>query len=425
MRPARLRLKSSTKCVIGQMDRSVATWQSLRAQLPPQGFAERLGSHSPRLSRNAKALPNHMHTSERASILAELTPPYALLQPARTAGTGRILLAAFRAHLSQGVPGGFPARSAYPAQIRGLLRRRAVRAGGRPRRPLIAARFPRAYLDVNREPYELDPSFHRPATRLCQYPIGPCGGRARHHRHASLPTPRRSTESGCRSGPPSSASSGSTGPSTRAGRSPGGRPASASASPSHRLPLDAISLHGSGPGGRSAFRARRPFRRLLRCQAHPLHARYLQAAGYEVQLNRPYAGGFITEYYGNPARGVQSLQLEINRGLYLDERRSRKAGFSEIGPRAAGHGHKGIRCAATVAERRAAAEWALAVGPHRCYVASQYAVGLRSGTHGLPETDRRPSQPYQRGQNLRRSLTANVVRAQNKRGRAEVRAAQV
>ena len=45
----------------------------------------------------------------------------------------------------------------------------------------------------------------------------------------------------------------------------------------------------------------------------------LQGAGYEVQLNRPYAGGFITEYYGNPARGVQSLQLEINRGLYLDE----------------------------------------------------------------------------------------------------------
>src|SRR6185295_11959758 len=45
----------------------------------------------------------------------------------------------------------------------------------------------------------------------------------------------------------------------------------------------------------------------------------LQAAGYDVQVNRPYAGGFITEYYGNPARGVQSLQLEINRALYLDE----------------------------------------------------------------------------------------------------------
>ena len=45
----------------------------------------------------------------------------------------------------------------------------------------------------------------------------------------------------------------------------------------------------------------------------------LQGYGYEVQVNRPYAGGFITEYYGNPARGVQTLQLEINRALYLDE----------------------------------------------------------------------------------------------------------
>ena len=45
----------------------------------------------------------------------------------------------------------------------------------------------------------------------------------------------------------------------------------------------------------------------------------LSARGYEVQINRPYAGGFITEYYGNPARGVHALQLEINRGLYLDE----------------------------------------------------------------------------------------------------------
>ena len=44
-----------------------------------------------------------------------------------------------------------------------------------------------------------------------------------------------------------------------------------------------------------------------------------QANGYEVQVNRPYAGGFITEYYGNPQRGVQTLQLEINRALYLDE----------------------------------------------------------------------------------------------------------
>jgi N-formylglutamate amidohydrolase len=42
--------------------------------------------------------------------------------------------------------------------------------------------------------------------------------------------------------------------------------------------------------------------------------------GYEVQMNRPYAGGYITEHYGRPARNVHAVQLELNRGLYLDER---------------------------------------------------------------------------------------------------------
>jgi len=45
----------------------------------------------------------------------------------------------------------------------------------------------------------------------------------------------------------------------------------------------------------------------------------LQRAGYDVQVNRPYAGGFITEHYGNPGQGVHALQVEINRALYLDE----------------------------------------------------------------------------------------------------------
>ncbi len=41
--------------------------------------------------------------------------------------------------------------------------------------------------------------------------------------------------------------------------------------------------------------------------------------GYDVQLNRPYAGGYITEHYGRPRRGVHAVQIEINRGLYLEE----------------------------------------------------------------------------------------------------------
>jgi N-formylglutamate amidohydrolase len=47
----------------------------------------------------------------------------------------------------------------------------------------------------------------------------------------------------------------------------------------------------------------------------------LRARGYTVSRNKPYAGGFITEHYGNPAAGLHSVQLEINRGLYMDERR--------------------------------------------------------------------------------------------------------
>jgi N-formylglutamate amidohydrolase len=47
----------------------------------------------------------------------------------------------------------------------------------------------------------------------------------------------------------------------------------------------------------------------------------LRELGYAVSRNKPYAGGFITEHYGNPAAGLHALQLEINRGLYMDERR--------------------------------------------------------------------------------------------------------
>ena len=43
--------------------------------------------------------------------------------------------------------------------------------------------------------------------------------------------------------------------------------------------------------------------------------------GYAVSRNKPYAGGFITEHYGNPAAGLHAIQIEVNRALYMDERR--------------------------------------------------------------------------------------------------------
>jgi N-formylglutamate deformylase len=44
-----------------------------------------------------------------------------------------------------------------------------------------------------------------------------------------------------------------------------------------------------------------------------------QSLGFSVTRNKPYAGGYITEHYGKPGRGSHALQIEINRGLYLDE----------------------------------------------------------------------------------------------------------
>lgn len=45
----------------------------------------------------------------------------------------------------------------------------------------------------------------------------------------------------------------------------------------------------------------------------------LSKMGYSVAHNKPYAGGFITEHYGRPARGLHAMQIEINRGLYMNE----------------------------------------------------------------------------------------------------------
>jgi N-formylglutamate amidohydrolase len=53
--------------------------------------------------------------------------------------------------------------------------------------------------------------------------------------------------------------------------------------------------------------------------------------GYSVGRNKPYAGGFITEHYGNPASGLHAIQLELNRAIYMDERRrERGPNFTQI-----------------------------------------------------------------------------------------------
>lgn len=46
----------------------------------------------------------------------------------------------------------------------------------------------------------------------------------------------------------------------------------------------------------------------------------LREEGYDVAVNRPYAGAYIVRRHGDPQAGKHSLQVEINRGLYMDQR---------------------------------------------------------------------------------------------------------
>lgn len=57
----------------------------------------------------------------------------------------------------------------------------------------------------------------------------------------------------------------------------------------------------------------------------------LRGLGYRVLRNNPYAGGFTTQHYGDPANGVHTVQIEINRALYMDEATlMRRAGFAKV-----------------------------------------------------------------------------------------------
>jgi len=187
--------------------------------------------------------------------------------------------------------------------------------------PLLKANFPRAWLDVNREPYELDPKMF----------------------DGKLPTYAN----------------------IRSVRVAGGLGTIA------RIVAESEEIYSGRLGGKDAL-ARidsiyKPYHRALRQLVVAQQARYgfallvdchsmpstirgmngrtrpdivigdrygtscaseltdfaaavLTRLGYSVSRNKPYAGGFITEHYGQPARGLHAMQIEVNRALYMDEK---------------------------------------------------------------------------------------------------------
>lgn len=204
--------------------------------------------------------------------------------------------------------------------------------------PLMAAHFPRAYLDVNREPWELDP-------RMFADPLPPYANTRSPRVAGGLGTVPRLVGEGAE---------------IYAHRLPLAeaqarieqiyRPYHAVLKQLLRETSEAfgyavlVDCHSMPAGIRLGDSGVKPdfiigdrfgssaSRALSEAAIHLLSER-----GFTVAHNRPYAGGFITEHYGRPARGVHAIQIEINRGLYMDEQTLQKsAGFNLLAGEIAG-----------------------------------------------------------------------------------------
>ncbi|HEX7968931.1 MAG TPA: N-formylglutamate amidohydrolase, partial [Stellaceae bacterium] len=190
--------------------------------------------------------------------------------------------------------------------------------------PLLRARFPRAYLDPNREPFELDPAMFEdelPAFANTRSPRVRVG----------LGTIARVVATGediyARKLHVAEAM-------TRIDRlyRPYHRALRQLVTATHGrfgtyLLVDCHSMpSGIAQGERAARRGRTEIV-LGDCHGTSCHPmimetahRTLNAKGYAVARNTPYAGGFTTAHYGKPNAGGHCLQIEISRALYMDER---------------------------------------------------------------------------------------------------------
>ena len=196
--------------------------------------------------------------------------------------------------------------------------------------PLVRARFPRAYVDPNREPCELDPA-------MFEGPLPAHANTASVRVRNGLGTIPRIVANGAE---------------IYAGRLP--------VAEAERRIRDFYRPYHAALG-RLIRRTRRCFGTAVLVDCHSMpsvggsgltsvdfvvgdrygtscHPRYSEAVaaaladlGYTVRRNAPYAGGFTTVFYGRPDRGVNALQIEVNRALYMDEARFAKtAGFARI-----------------------------------------------------------------------------------------------
>ena len=185
--------------------------------------------------------------------------------------------------------------------------------------PLMRAHFPRAYLDLNREPYELDPDMFaeplpeaantrslrvagglgtipRVVAEAAEIYAAPLPVAEAHQRIEHLYKPYHKSLLGLLNGIHR-------------------RLGAALLVDCHSMP----SVTRDRQAGRPDVILGDRFGMSCAPEIVDVAERAFASMGYSVIRNRPYAGGFITQRYGLPARGFHALQIEINRALYMDE----------------------------------------------------------------------------------------------------------
>ena len=194
--------------------------------------------------------------------------------------------------------------------------------------PLLAARFPRSFVDANREPYELDPGMFdgplprrlnhrttRVAAGLGMIPRVAASGEAIYRGRVPSDQIEQRLETCWR--PYHTALSTLIEQTHRlfgsallidAHSMPSSASGVGSRDRDHRVDIVLGDNHGESCAPDLVYRAERWFIR----------------HGLKVQRNQPYAGGFTTQRYGRPSLNRHALQIEINRALYMDEIRHEK-----------------------------------------------------------------------------------------------------
>lgn len=273
-----------------------------------------------------------MSRSEAEAIETELRPPFSVARPRElkvplvfnSPHSGRIYPSTFLAASQLDAHTLRRSEDAFVEELFGFVTDLGA--------PLLHAHFPRAYLDVNREPYELDPVLFRDglphyANTQSVRVVGGLGTIARIvsesdeiyreplsveaalQRINRLYTPYHETLASLL---------------LEAKREFG----LAVLIDCHSMPSSPVAEKGTG---RPDFVLGDRFGTSCSGELTRLAASSLEALDYAVALNKPYAGGYITEHYGRPHKAQHVLQIEINRSLYMNETSFEKsAGFDQL-----------------------------------------------------------------------------------------------